>query len=140
MSKKKTLEEVQQDLNNLYGENVWTALTYDGATNPCDLRHKCGEVKTIIAKNIKSGKLLCSCDPIPKSLEEAYDKRRTKKDVFQNEIDKLYGEGKWKIIDFTSMKEPITLEHHCGEKKVLSRAITMRRGSCTCECELKKNQ
>ena len=71
---------------------------------------------------------------------EWYIEHNNKHTKYENEIDKLYGEGKWKIIDFTTMKEPITLEHHCGEKKVLSRAITMRRGSCTCECELKKNQ
>ena len=140
MTKLKTVDEIQEEIDNIYGEGVWTLLTYEGGQKPSLLKHKCGETKTIKqAKNIKSGKILCSCDPHPKPLQELYERNKVKKDALQKEIDSIYGEGSWKIDKFNGMSNPLTLKHSCGEDKTLSRAITIRRGTCTCKCELLKS-
>ena len=66
MSRMKTLEEVQETLDRIYGKDVWTIIAYEGNEKPCKLKHKCGELKVLtLGKNIRNGKLLCSCDPTP---------------------------------------------------------------------------
>ena len=141
MSKKKTLEEVQQDLNEIYGSGEWTILTYNGGENPCTLVHKCGESKTItIAKNARRGLLSCSCSPSIKRLKMISDNNKAKQETLQQKIDEIYGEGVWTITGFNGLEQPLTVKHYCGEEKIISRARNIRKGTCTCECELKKNQ
>ena len=139
MPSKKTLSEVQKDIDRIYGEGVWTIKEYNGGNHPCLLSHKCGESKVLShARNISSGKLLCSCDPVPATLQEVYDRKRIKKDDLQKDINRLYGEGVWTITEFSNMRSPLHLIHECGEPKVLSRAMTVRAGTCTCSCEPEK--
>ncbi len=141
MSRMKTLSEIQDVLDNIYGEGVWTILSYQGGQKPCILQHKCGELKIVkFAKNIKNGKLLCVCDPTPEPLRKLYEKMKVKKDDLQKDIDNIYGEGEWIIIDFNGMSSPLTLKHSCGQPKTISRASNIRKGTCTCKCELKGNQ
>ena len=133
MSRKKTIEEFQETLDNLYGSGVWTALTYEGSEKQCVLRHKCGEEKHIrYAKNVKSKKLLCSCDPIPAGLKERYNEAKVKKEDLQADIDKIYGEGTWTILEFSGMAKPLRLEHSCGETKTISRAMNVKKGNYLC--------
>lgn len=141
MSKKKTLEEVQQDLNEIYGKDEWTILTYNGGDNPCTLVHKCGESKTItIAKNARRGLLSCSCSPSIKRLKLISSNKKAKQEALQSKIDDIYGEDVWTIVEFNGLEQPLTVKHYCGEEKIISRARNIRKGTCTCECELKKNQ
>lgn len=140
MSRMKTIEEVQEVIDNLYGKGVWTILDYSGNQKPCTLRHCCGELKQVkSAKNTKTGKLLCTCSPTPKPLQELYEKMRVKKEDLQKDIDKIYGEGSWEIVEFKDMSSPLTIKHYCGELKTISRAINIRKGNCTCSCEFKYN-
>ncbi len=140
MTKMRTIEEIQELLDNLHGKGEWTILTYEGGTKPCTLEHKCGEVKTIkFANGLRRGTTRCKCDPTPKSMKEFYESSKIKKEELQADIDKIYGEGNWTIVDFKDMSSPLTLEHNCGELKTISRASTIRRGVCTCVCELKMN-
>lgn len=141
MSKKKTIKEVQQDLNEIYGKDEWTILTYNGGDNPCTLVHKCGESKTItIAKNARRGLLSCSCSPSIKRLKMISDNNKAKQETLQQKIDEIYGEGVWTIVEFNGLEKPLKLKHNCWEEKTISRARNIRKGTCTCECELKKNQ
>jgi len=136
MNKLKTLEEVQSMIDNIYGEGIWTILEYKGNHKPCVLRHKCGALKPIsFAKNIKHGKLLCSCSPMPEGLKNAHEKNTIKKEDFQKEIDSIYGEGVWNIVNYEGTSKPVRLEHKCGKIKPISRGINARRGTLTCECE-----
>ena len=82
-----SIEEVQKILDQIYGEGVWTIIHYEGNNKPCKLQHKCGEFKTLtLAKNIRNGKLLCTCDPVPKGLQESYERNTVKKEDFQKEV------------------------------------------------------
>ena len=144
MSRRNTLEEVQKRLDQIYGEGVWTIIHYEGNNKPCKLQHKCGEFKTLtLAKNIRNGKLLCACDPVPKGLQESYERNTVKKEDFQKEVDYIYGksrwtgESKWTVTEFNGVSKPVIMTHMCGEPKRISRAINVRKGTCTCECELK---
>ena len=143
MSKKKTIKEVQQDLNEIYGKDEWTILTYNGGDNPCTLVHKCGESKTItIAKNARRGLLSCSCSPSIKRLKMISDNNKAKQETLQQKIDEIYGEGVWTIVEFNGLEKPLRVRHCChGEiEKTISRARNIRKGTCICECELKKNR
>lgn len=141
MSRMKTLEEVQETLDRIYGKDVWTIIAYEGNEKPCKLKHKCGELKVLtLGKNIRNGKLLCSCDPTPKALQEVYKRNTVKKEDFQKSIDNVYGEGVWTIVEFEGSSKPLKLEHNCGKLKRISRALNVKKGFLTCECELKKNQ
>lgn len=141
MGKLRTLEEVQETIDKIYGKGIWTIISYEGNNKPCKLEHKCGEPKTLtLGKSIKSGKLLCSCDPIPKGLQEAYKRNTVKKEDFQESIDNIYGEGVWNILEFEGSSKPLVLEHYCGKPKRITRAINARKGNLTCECQTYEKQ
>ena len=140
MSKKRTIEEMQQLIDSKYGEGEWTILEYEGLYNPCSIKHKCGKVKHFKqGSTIRRYNLPCPCTP-SETRKEFLERVKIKKEDFQKEIDSIYGEGVWKIVKFTDMKSPITLEHNCGAKKNITRPRNLRKGTCTCECELKMNQ
>ena len=140
MSKMKTLEEIQNDLDTMYGEGKWKVLSYEGGSKPCSLLHKCGKDKTLKRGiSLRKGTLQCECESKTEARMRAYEERTVKEEAFQKEIDSIYGEGKWKIVSFSGSSKPLTVKHHCGQDKTITRAITMRRGACTCECELARN-
>ncbi|MEG2056811.1 MAG: hypothetical protein RRZ84_02735 [Romboutsia sp.] len=54
--------------------------------------------------------------------------RAMTKDDFQNKIDKVYGEGEWKVDTYTGNHKPLVIVHKCGKEKRLSRASTFTSG------------
>ena len=47
-----TLEEFQEQVNNVYGENEWEVVIYEGFKNPCLARHKCGKIRDFTQAHI----------------------------------------------------------------------------------------
>ena len=136
MSKKLTLEEFQETIDNVYGKGEWTILNYDGGEKSCSLIHKCGKRKVVErAKYVRTGKASCPCKPITDVRKKYYDNIKVTKEEFQQTIDDIYGEGVWTILEFDGMAKPLTIEHSCGEPKTITRATNMKKGTCRCICE-----
>lgn len=55
---------------------------------------------------------------------------------FQAEVDKIYGEGEWKVISYNGTSNRVDICHKCGEKRSISRANNFLKGHTHCkECE-----
>lgn len=62
------------------------------------------------------------------------------KEETQNTINKIYGEGEWKLLEYEGGHEPCSLEHKCGIKKTVSRFSTFKLGKTKCKCQHKKGR
>lgn len=51
---------------------------------------------------------------------------------YQEKINEKYGEGEWQVLTFKGLREPVVVEHKCGEKKTITRATNFIRNSYIC--------
>lgn len=56
----------------------------------------------------------------------------------QKEVDKVYGEGEWEVLEYNGGHETCLLKHKCGKGKKVSRFSTFKLGKTNCECQYKK--
>ena len=181
-----SLEEFQEQVNNVYGKDEWEVLMYEGFKNPCLARHKCGKVRDFNQAHIlRYMDIKCDCikeDEGLKNFQNKIDEKYGKGELyvsdfkginypatfihkcgnkitlsqaksmlyskkiicekceqnkkiqkFQDEIDGIYGEGQWKVLEFNGSLKPVKLQHKCGEIKTLTRASTVKKGVTLCD-------
>lgn len=58
-------------------------------------------------------------------------------EYIQNEIDEIYGNGEWLLIEYSGAKQPVKLKHKCGSEKIITRYINFKKGNARClnKCE-----
>ena len=58
----------------------------------------------------------------------------------QKEVDKVYGEGEWEVLEYNGGHETCLLKHKCGKEKKVARFSTFKLGKTNCECQYKKKE
>lgn len=120
-------KEVQNTIDDIYGENEWELLEYNGGHKPCLLKHKCGLEKPVSRfSTFKLGKTKCKCQ---------YEKGRPKlqfDDLAKKISDLTY--GTYELLELTDSTEFIVNHKSCDRPafKTSSMRFFTRGQRCSC--------
>lgn len=105
-SNKNSIQDIQREIDLKFGKNTLEVLEYNSRITPMVVRcTRCGVEKTYAnAAALKSIDFGCqSCDRPNMTKEET-----------QIEIDSLFGQGEFLILEYSRREQPITIKHKCG--------------------------
>lgn len=101
-----TINDIQKEIDIKFGKNTLQVISYSSRTAPmtvqctrCKMKKEYAKAASL--KNIEYGCQNC-------------DRPRMTKEETQIEIDLLFGEGEFKILQYSRRDEPILIQHKCG--------------------------
>lgn len=109
-------EDVQKEIDIIFGSGEWKLLRYNGSKDIMYLKHKCGKIKYLSrGVQIKKGNNSCLCNMKLESKKEAFYKK-VRVDQFEeiNNRIKLETNGEYVLTKIST--ETIEVEHKCGRK------------------------
>ena len=127
MLEKMLLRDAQNDINEVYGENEWEVLKYNGSHSPCTLKHKCGLEKQVSRfSTFKLGKTKCKCQ------HSGVGGKWTFEDLAKKIDEITY--GTYELIDLKDSREFTVNHKSCDRKpfKTSSARFFTRNQRCAC--------